>query len=59
MKIKHYNATTPNVRYIQGIYLRCQCETPPAHHGTDEIPCEIQSHLMDTLNPFLASFSSR
>lgn len=59
LSVKYYNTTTPHVRYIQGIYLRCQRKIPPAHCGTDETTDEIQSHLTYTFCPILGSFSSR
>lgn len=59
LSVKYYNDTTPNVRYIPGIYLRCQGKIPPAHCGIGETTDEIQSHLTYTFCPFLGSFSSR
>lgn len=56
---KYYNATTPNLKYIQGIYLRCQGKISPAHHGIEETTDEIQSHLTDAFCPFLGHFYSR
>lgn len=57
--VKYYNAITPNLRYIQSIYLRCQGKIWSAHHGIDETTDEIRSHLKDAFCSFLVSFSSR